>query len=352
METVETEELDNYCVYLITNLANNKKYAGMTFRPEARWREHKRESRLGTGRHLYWAMRCYGEENFSFEIIKTGLSHSEANEEEASLISRLGLKNPEKGYNLTDGGDGTKRPREESTFKRCTSRGWKRDPLCQEDSYFAFDLPTEKICKEYQSGISLSALAKKYECSDESIGKRLRSAGIELRRGSSIMTEQVIDQMKKSSSRKRWDISDEVVTELYLKGETVFQIAEKVGMSFGGVWIRLRALGIKCRGTKRDLPDDEIFSLYREGKSAEQIGKQFGIDGDGIIRRLRKAGMSIRPASSHKKPFPAEAQEMYYSGASFAEIGRKFNMSHINAKRRLRQMGTIFREGISYGSFA
>ena len=130
------------------------------------------------------------------------------------------------------------------------------------------------------------------------------------------------------------------------------QIAEKVGMSFGGVWIRLRALGIKCRGTKRDLPDDEIFSLYREGKSAEQIGKQFGIDGDGIIRRLRKAGMSIRPASSHKKPFPAEAQEMYYSGASFAEIGRKFNMSHINAKRRLRQMGTIFREGISYGSFA
>ena len=60
-------------IYIITNNVNSKCYIGQTqVNIEHRWRQHKHSARypeLWSG-ILYKAMRKYGRENFSFEIIE------------------------------------------------------------------------------------------------------------------------------------------------------------------------------------------------------------------------------------------------------------------------------------------
>ena len=95
---------NKWCVYKHTNLNNGKIYIGKTCRkPEYRWN-------LGKGyiaQPYFWnAIKKYGWENFSHEIIKTDLSADEATTLEKELICYHDSMNPEKGYNQTAGGEG------------------------------------------------------------------------------------------------------------------------------------------------------------------------------------------------------------------------------------------------------
>lgn len=88
-------------IYKITNLINDKAYVGQTFRPDPsiRWLEHKshKESLIGK------AIKKYGEEAFSFEIIDTCESIEELNRKEIEYINKLNTMKPN-GYNLFEGG--------------------------------------------------------------------------------------------------------------------------------------------------------------------------------------------------------------------------------------------------------
>ena len=59
-------------IYKIVNNINNKVYIGQTVRkPADRWQAHKHRAELLEFKtHLYNAMRKYGVENFSFEMIE------------------------------------------------------------------------------------------------------------------------------------------------------------------------------------------------------------------------------------------------------------------------------------------
>ena len=66
-------------IYKITNLINNKCYIGQTIKqPEERWKEHQQHA---YGSHendqnkvLYKAIRKYGLENFSFEVLQDNIN--------------------------------------------------------------------------------------------------------------------------------------------------------------------------------------------------------------------------------------------------------------------------------------
>lgn len=91
-----------YYIYLITNLINSKKYIGRTtrLRFQQRWTEHLSESRkLHKKEPLYRAIRKYGEENFSFEIIDTAKNGKELALLESKYIIQYDTLCP-KGYNL------------------------------------------------------------------------------------------------------------------------------------------------------------------------------------------------------------------------------------------------------------
>lgn len=93
-------------IYVITNTINNKQYVGKTnFNVEKRFKEHLQDSfkNCSENRPLYKAIRKYGKENFSVEVLEE-CSIEESYEREIFWIKE---KNTYlNGYNATIGGDG------------------------------------------------------------------------------------------------------------------------------------------------------------------------------------------------------------------------------------------------------
>lgn len=96
-------------IYKITNLINGKRYIGQTSKLyiNDRWCEHKNNARNGKSSYLYNAIRKYGEDNFEFKVILKNIPIDKLNFYEQLLIKKFNTKTPN-GYNLTDGGGGTR----------------------------------------------------------------------------------------------------------------------------------------------------------------------------------------------------------------------------------------------------
>lgn len=93
----------NYCVYRHT-FPNGKVYIGITCqKPHERWCN-------GTGyKHqklVYRAILRYGWENVEHDVIACDLTHDQATAMEIELIQAYDSTNPERGYNVSRGGDG------------------------------------------------------------------------------------------------------------------------------------------------------------------------------------------------------------------------------------------------------
>ena len=90
-------------IYKITNLKNKKIYIGQTKRTlEERMSEHCRKGI----NYIDRAIKKHGINSFKIEIIEECKNIDELNERERYWIKKLETKAP-KGYNLTDGGEGT-----------------------------------------------------------------------------------------------------------------------------------------------------------------------------------------------------------------------------------------------------
>ena len=94
-------------IYKITNNINGKVYIGLTTCSlEYRWGRHLTEGRNEKNeKHLYKSMRKYGLENFSIEQIDSTNNFRELGELERKYIKQYDSQNPNKGYNLTAGGE-------------------------------------------------------------------------------------------------------------------------------------------------------------------------------------------------------------------------------------------------------
>lgn len=93
-------------IYKITNKINEHCYIGQSINIEERWREHRNSINTieSWDRSIYQAIRKYGLENFSWEIIEK-CSKDELDEKEIYWINYYNsYKN---GYNQTMGGNGT-----------------------------------------------------------------------------------------------------------------------------------------------------------------------------------------------------------------------------------------------------
>ncbi|EHT1484387.1 GIY-YIG nuclease family protein [Salmonella enterica] len=94
-------------VYKITNLINQKAYIGITTRdPIDRWWEHCNSAQNGSEYFVHQAIRKYGEESFSVQVLVQTWSPENLKELEIQLIKDHSTHMSEKGYNKTWGGDG------------------------------------------------------------------------------------------------------------------------------------------------------------------------------------------------------------------------------------------------------
>lgn len=123
----------SYKIYAHVNKINGKVYVGQTSQNvNKRWRN-------GNGYvnniAFYRAIQKYGWDNFEHEILFDGLTKEQADIKEKEMIAFYDSNNPDKGYNLTDGGQGTngyrmpeERKRQISEFQkgRLLTDEWKR----------------------------------------------------------------------------------------------------------------------------------------------------------------------------------------------------------------------------------
>lgn len=220
METVETEELRKYCVYLITNLVNGKQYCGKTGSTvSVRWNEHKRHSKGKEDTAFIRAIRKYGEGSFRVCTLREGLTKEQANKEERLTIKTLNLLCKQFGYNMTEGGDGPAR---------------------------YVHLPIKEIAKRYQKGESADNMAKQYGCDPKTVLRQLRTEGIKIRsarEGIKLSSS----KMSQNSFNRRHDVSSHLLSKLYTEGWNSRQLAEQFNMDKSTVLERLRKFGVKRR---------------------------------------------------------------------------------------------------------
>jgi group I intron endonuclease len=95
-------------VYKIVNRVNEKIYIGKTNKRSIniRWHQHVWEAKRGAKWALHRAIRKYGVSQFSIEPLCKVSTEAELNEKEIGFIKLYDSMNPDKGYNLTPGGDG------------------------------------------------------------------------------------------------------------------------------------------------------------------------------------------------------------------------------------------------------
>jgi group I intron endonuclease len=89
-------------IYRITNTVNGKFYIGQTSRSlDVRWSEHVYRALNGSVTHFHNAIRKYGSESFTREILEV-CALSQLNEREIYWVDKL-----TPAYNMTGGGDGS-----------------------------------------------------------------------------------------------------------------------------------------------------------------------------------------------------------------------------------------------------
>lgn len=130
----------HFVAYSITNIANGKKYIGITGDYERRRKRHL--SRADAGRWIsaiHAAIAKYGADSFRFDQIACARSWADLLELERILIAQHGTfcdGKSEGGYNLTTGGDGVRGRKHtmewrERRSKACLGRTFSEETLAK-----------------------------------------------------------------------------------------------------------------------------------------------------------------------------------------------------------------------------
>ena len=86
-------------IYLLTNTRTNMQYVGQTILGlVTRWNGHVAEANAGETTQIANAIRLYGAQAFTRQILKTGVQVSDLNKAERDEINRYGTLYPF-GYN-------------------------------------------------------------------------------------------------------------------------------------------------------------------------------------------------------------------------------------------------------------
>lgn len=85
-------------IYITTNLIDGKRYIGQK-KFDDYWKGY-----LGSGKHLREAIKKYGRENFSRNIVAIAYSKEELDDAEISIIKFLGADKSRDYYNIAEGG--------------------------------------------------------------------------------------------------------------------------------------------------------------------------------------------------------------------------------------------------------
>jgi hypothetical protein len=144
------------------------------------------------------------------------------------------------------------------------------------------DVKTIELIADYNTGMSLRELGRKYKIDAKSVAARLRKEGVSIKTRSEVMTEFDRPQM----------VQD------YLSGMTIVNVAEKHGCERTCVERALKKANVPLRPAV-DVDATKIIELYNQGMTQVDIANLFGVSAPTIVDRLDAAGIEHRNPRKH-----------------------------------------------------
>ena len=266
-------------IYKIQNQINGKVYIGKSVSIESRWKEHQAVYNK-PGRNydfiIYRAMRKYGLENFSFEIIETfdKVDKEVMNNREIYWISYYNSYH--NGYNMTLGGEG-----------RAT---------------LEFDL--EDFVKIYNQTKSLAKTASILGCGIDTVRERLKLASVKtlsygntLEQGSRILRRAIQQYSKSGEVLRRFQTITEAAnfiiqenltcgTQHSVEGAINKCACGKTKTSYGFIWKYIENDDEDCEKST-EKPSREILKNQIRALSFCEVGRKYAVS-DNTIRKWCK----------------------------------------------------------------
>lgn len=282
-------------IYKVTNLVNGKVYIGKTSRKfEQRKSQHIRKAfNSNSNLAFHRALRKYGEDNFTWEVIDSAETEEEILEKEIIWIAYYNTYTHNKnsnGYNMTLGGDGASgfKQNEESVQKRLDTM--KRNDSIQRGTKNHNSKLTEddvlQIKKLIKTGITISKIAIKFNVEPETVsgikrGKSWVHIGEDVSNvecdGRAKLTENEVREIK--SLIKEGKIFYKEISEMFGVDATTISDIKK-----GKTWVDVGEdlSNIECSKIKNSkLTEDdvkEIKLLLKEGNlKQKEIASKFNV---------------------------------------------------------------------------
>ena len=298
----------SYYVYKHTS-PTGKIYIGITQQhPTKRWGGGANQD---YNTHFYNAIKKYGWDSFTHEVLFEGLSREEALEKEKELIQQYDSSNRNKGYNISPGGAA---PGEETAAKIRETR--KRNGVSEKES--------ERMKQRWADPVLREATLKNMRGKKRTDESKERYRQATLRRGSP--SPESIEKMKatlrtktgENSIRKRPVLQIAPVTlEIVGRYWTAREAAKAVGASNNGIATVCRNKGSKTKASRgyfwcyEDEYTAELFEKYR-GVQLTPNGK-FPKNGTGVGRHHTDAAKE-KMSKVHAKPvLCVETKQVYRS---------------------------------------
>lgn len=357
-------------IYSATNKINGKRYIGKTKLepPTHRWNQHLASAKKGPKdrkrfqSYFHRAIRKHGRENFSFEIIKTFDDNNVDAwmQAERDYIKMYRSNERDRGYNLTDGGDGVPGWKASRAARRRMSKakqgvfdGEKNPFFGKRHSARVRKLLSEKAAK--RTGRRNHFYGRRH-----SKASRAQMAERHYDKECYLSVEQVEEARQQYSTSKftyaqlaeRFYVTPYVMEKAILGLGAYAKIGRQLPRRENG-WIKTH------RPSRRVLTDDEVAALrrrYRSGEDLATLAKEGGVSTNLISRAIRGCAPYDRVRDEQPITAPeisaslpdekvSEARRLYSTGKyTYEKLANKYGVSRfviVNAVRGKGRYGKI-----------
>jgi DNA-binding Lrp family transcriptional regulator len=173
------------------------------------------------------------------------------------------------------------------------------------------EIGAEELAFDYNMGMSLSELAEKYECSENTVYRRLLDGGVDFR----------------GRDYERMDLPIEDIKSEYLSGASLRELGQRHGVSFMTIRRRLEEAGVSLRKKMPDLDMQEVISDYvEERRGLRAVGKKHGVaETLSVMNKLKLDNSTSWVMDSYTAYLKKWHDYPEREGFDTFEVGIKFN---------------------------
>ena len=294
---------DKKFIYVYTNNINGHEYVGQTNNIQLRFNGHKSDSYNKNSHNynypLHVAIRKYGLENFTFQVLESDLTQEQANEREIYWIKKRRSHIKDGGYNISLGGDGYSR--EKLTWEELKEKGklftGEEIELIQQklikgekyDDIIEYFSP--RLTKTFLSNINRGTNYKNPKL-DYPLKKDFSGEGRFSKEEIKQIKEDIKSGINYSDIAKKWNIKSKGFISMVNTGKYYYDPTETYPLLLKGCadksWIR---------GCLKDIifSSDSLVKIAKKYNKAESTIKKLGQG------RANKQDYLIYPLRSHRE---------------------------------------------------